>query len=294
MTDHEFGGEWTEKKLACLRKYLTKYRTIFARNERARHLRTWYVDAFAGTGSRTSYGTGASELPLFEDVYQDEGTRSYGQGSAIIALELESPFDKFLFIEKNKQHVAELRERIRRDFPKLLEHCQFEIGDANKVLQRWCARRDWRKERAVVFLDPYGMQVEWPTVELLAKTGAVDLWYLFPMVARLLKVDGKIDKRWEKRLTLLFGTPTWRAHFYQVRTDQGLFGNQEVTERDASDKNVQEFIQQRLKTCFEGVSEETLALKNSKGSTLFLLCFAAANKKGAPTALKIAKSILKG
>ncbi len=41
----------------------------------------------------------------------------------------------------------------------------------------------------MVFLDPYGMQVEWSTIEALAATKAIDLWYLFPLgvgVARLL------------------------------------------------------------------------------------------------------------
>jgi len=35
-----------------------------------------------------------------------------------------------------------------------------------------------------------------------------------------------------------------------------------------------------------------LVLKNSRSSPLYLLCFAAANKGGAPTALKIAQDIL--
>ena len=53
MVEHIFGGSWTEIKLARLAKYLTAYRTIFTGNEKARHFKTWYVDAFAGTGSRS-------------------------------------------------------------------------------------------------------------------------------------------------------------------------------------------------------------------------------------------------
>ena len=40
--------------------------------------------------------------------------------------------------------------------------------------------KDWSLHRAVLFLDPYGMQVEWATIEAVAKTKAIDLWLLFP------------------------------------------------------------------------------------------------------------------
>lgn len=41
----------------------------------------------------------------------------------------------------------------------------------------------WRsfRRRAVVFLDPFGMQVEWRTIERIGQTKAIDLWILFPL-----------------------------------------------------------------------------------------------------------------
>jgi hypothetical protein len=54
MAEHSFGGPWTERKLKCLRDYLSAYRTIFTGNPKARYFSTWYIDAFAGTGSRTT------------------------------------------------------------------------------------------------------------------------------------------------------------------------------------------------------------------------------------------------
>jgi three-Cys-motif partner protein len=54
MAEHLFGGDWTEVKLARLDKYLKAYRTIFTGNVKARYFKTWYVDAFAGTGSRSA------------------------------------------------------------------------------------------------------------------------------------------------------------------------------------------------------------------------------------------------
>ncbi len=69
LTIHQFGGDWTQEKLERLRKYLRAYMTIFTANEWARHYTTYYVDAFAGTGSRKSGETDpVSTLSLFEDL----------------------------------------------------------------------------------------------------------------------------------------------------------------------------------------------------------------------------------
>jgi three-Cys-motif partner protein len=150
------------------------------------------------------------------------------------------------------------------------------------------------KERAVVFLDPYGMQVEWSTIEVLGATKGVDLWYLFPLgagVARMLKRDGELDPSWEASLHSVFGTREWRTRFYETKETETLFGPLQTVERDAPAAKIQDFIQERLKTCFVGVAPG-LFLMNSKSSPLYSLCFAAANKKGAPTAIRIAKEIL--
>src|SRR5689334_8014635 len=172
MTDsgHAFGGQWTDDKLDCLRKYLVAYRTIFRGNPRAQYFTTWYVDAFAGTGERKHGKDEASE---------------YREGSAMIALKLPDPFHQYLFIEKSKDRIAELRGNVDFQAPDLAERCTFVAEDANAVITEWCNKRDWRKERAVVFLDPYGAQVRWDTLKALAATGGVDLWYLFPLSTTL-------------------------------------------------------------------------------------------------------------
>lgn len=292
MAGHTFGGNWTEEKLSCLEKYLAAYRSIFAGNEKARHFRTWYVDAFAGTGTRAERIQTADDLQLFDDVYAE--TNDYRDGSARKALSLASPFDRYLFVEQSRDRVSTLKATIDTDFADLASRSDLQQGDANAVLKQWCSRRDWKRERAVVFLDPYGMQVEWSTIEVLAATKAVDLWYLFPLgvgVARLLTKDGNINPAWQTRLQKLFGTADWRQRFYQVTRSQDLFGDREMVARDASEGNIAAFIHERLQTCFAVVADG-LVLRNSKASPLYLLCFAAANERGGRTALKIAQSIL--
>jgi three-Cys-motif partner protein len=204
MANQSFGGPWTERKLKCLRDYFNAYRTIFTGNPKARYFRTWYVDAFAGTGSRATAtdNTPAPLLDIYENKDANTEAQEYQDGSAKIALGLPSPFDNYLFIEKSRKRVSELQSVIRSDFSQLLDRCQFRTGDANAQMKEWCAGRDWSKERAVVFLDPYGMQVKCSTVETLAATKGVDLWYLFPGIARLLRRDGNIDEKWKARLDI--------------------------------------------------------------------------------------------
>ena len=280
-----------------MNKYLKAYQVIFTTNPKARHLKTWYVDAFAGTGSRSSTAPASvNETLPFDEIYKDEDTAKYRDGSAKIALSLPEPFNNYLFIDKSKARVNALRGTIERDFPALLPRCEFRQGEANEELQAWCKERNWQKERAVVFLDPYGMQVEWTTVEALARTKAIDLWYLFPMgvgVSRVLPYDGKIDESWQRRLDLLFGTTEWRTRFYETRRTPTLFEEEaETVHRTAEIKNIMAFIHERLATCFVKVAKGKI-LRNSRGNPMYLLCFAASNEQGAPTALRIAQNILK-
>jgi three-Cys-motif partner protein len=295
MTGHKFGGEWTQDKLSRLQQYLEQYRLIFTQNERAHYFRTWYVDAFAGTGSRVAGAPAEPELSLFQDVYGDKETAEYQDGSARIALSLAEPFHNYLFIDKSKKHIAELQQTISAGYARLLPRCTFQQGDANTLIKNWCRERDWTKERAVVFLDPYGMQVEWSTVEALAATKGVDLWYLFPLgvgAARLLKHSGEIEEGWKKRLDLLFGTRDWESKFYNTGVTTDLWGEEsETRERTADIAQIEAYIHERLGKTFVKVAKG-LVLKNSRSSPMYLLCFAAANEVGAPTAIRIAQYIL--
>jgi len=227
---------------------------------------------------------------LVDDLIDD--TSRYRDGSAKIALDLPSPFDHYLFIEESRKRAEELQNSVQTNFPVLADRVQIKIADANTALCEWCEQRDWFRERAVVFLDPYGMQVEWNTITALANTKGVDLWYLFPIATRLLTRDGDMDEKWAKRLDILFGTPDWRLRFYRAQESQTLFGLVESVERDVTEQNIPSFIEERLNSCFIAVAQSRI-LRNSKSSPLFALCFAASNETGAKTALKIAQYILK-
>ncbi len=291
MSQHVFGGEWTEQKLERVRKYLAAYTTIFSRNVGARFFTTHYVDAFAGTGYRADLNEGDDELLV--DIYDADRERLQ-KGSAVNALEVEPPFGHYLFIEKSPGRVAELEK-----LPHRFQNRRIEIrrAEANLALQEWCGKINWHENRAVVFLDPYGMQVDWATLQSIAGTRAIDVWILFPIgmaVNRLLVRDNPPPPEWAERLTRSWGTEDWRNEFYKKRRESGLFEQIESERRFGGIEQIGEFFLSRLRTIFAGVAPNPRLLLNSGGQPIYLLCFAAGNEKGAKTAVRIATDLLKG
>ncbi|MBO9363959.1 MAG: three-Cys-motif partner protein TcmP [Roseiflexus sp.] len=228
MADHCFGGNWTTDKLERVRKYLEAYMTIFSGNERARKLTPIYVDAFAGTGYRTPASQPPPDNPLFPELEEPE-TEAFLKGSARIALEVEPPFKRYLFIERDPERAKEL-EKLANEFRIKGHDIEVVETDANQYLIQWCHRNDWRYARAAVFLDPYGMQVSWDLIEALGQTQAVDLWLLFPLgmaVNRLLTRNQPPTGAWAHALTRMFGTNGWEKAFYAHHTQMTLFGKEE-------------------------------------------------------------------
>ena len=227
-------------------------------------------------------------------MLRDEEAQSFQKGSAQIALETDPPFNNYLFIEQNREYIKEL-ETLRERFPAITERVEIRQGDANSVLQDWCRSVDWQRNRAVVFLDPYGMEVEWTTIETVARTKAIDLWLLFPLgqaVNRVLTRNRPPEGAWADRLTRFFGTNEWKDAFYRHSTQMTLFGEEEHIRKDTDFEQIGRFFLSRLESVFARVADNPLYLYNRKNIPIYLLCFAAGNKRGAPTAVRIAKDIL--
>ncbi len=294
MTKHQFGGDWTAEKLNRVRKYLEAYTLIFTRNPQARSFTTIYVDAFAGTGHRVDSAGDTASGGLFDSV-ESADAEAYKKGSARIALEVEPGFNRYLFMEHGAGHVKELTALVKT-FSNKEGSVDIRRGDANDLLEQWCTETDWRRHRAVVFLDPYGMQVRWTLLETIARTQAIDLWLLFPLgmaVNRLLTKHGPPPPLWAERLTETFGTAEWEPAFYRKQNQLDLFDVGGSEEKSATFDSIAEFFVNRLKSIFTQVAEKPLRLHNSTYTPIYLLCFAAGNPKGASTAVRIANDLLK-
>ena len=288
-----FGGSWTEDKLERLRKYLKAYLTIFQRNVSAQFFTTVYVDAFAGTGyiGRRSSATAQS----FPELAETE-TQNFLKGSTRVALDIQPGFDQFLFIETGKSNVREL-EQMKAEYPEAKDKIRIERADANQFLKTWCATTDWTSTRAVLFLDPFGMEVEWSLLEAIAATGGIDVWLLFPFggISRHLTRSEPPPAQWADRLTRILGTDEWLREFYPATTELTLFGEVEQQTKDADFDRIAAYVVRRLRVLFPGVADNPLPLRNSRNTVLFLFCFATASRKetARAAALRIASNILK-
>lgn len=275
-TGQNFGGDWTEQKLTCVSDYLRAYTEILKDTE----YNYTYIDAFAGMGYR------------IQEDEDDPEIRRFIAGSARRALEVKQAFPNYTFIEANKYSFAELR-KLKNEYP--YRNIRFINDDANKSIKGICLETNWKKNRALVFLDPYGMNVEWTTIELISHTQAIDLWLLFPIgmgVNRSLNNDGNITSSNRKNLNQIFGTTGWYDEFYQPKPQLNLFkADKEFVKKDNIMPIIEQYYLKRLEGIFPHVAQNPLHLKNSKNAIMYLLCFAAANRN-APSALKIAEHIL--
>lgn len=204
-------------------------------------------------------------------------------------------FDHYYFIESNSKKVAELNDMIADEFPSYISRVTVLCGDANLELKKIINDIDWRYNRALMFLDPCATEVDWTTLELVAKTKAIDVWYLFPFSAlnRMLKRKGNINPAWEACIDRLLGDHSWRNELYQEDPQLNLFDDHDII-KNASTEHLQSYIIDRLKTIFPAVASNPRILKNEKKSPLFLFCFAVAsdNSKAQGLAMKIAGHIL--
>jgi three-Cys-motif partner protein len=290
---NRFGGDWTSLKLDVVQKYLKGYTTAL----KSTPFRKLYIDAFAGTGYRElngDGGVGTGQALLFPDLAAAE-PQALLDGSARLALKTDPPFDEYLFIDKSAARCEHL-ESLKAEFPTLAGRIIVRRNDANAEIRRLCAD-DWSGRRAVLFLDPYGMEVEWTTIEAVARTQAMDLWLLFPLgigVNRLLMKSGDIPASWRKRLNLLLGTEDWFEDLYRIEAEPDLFGNDSEKLVKVSTETIGRYFKSRLSTIFAGVAEKPAVLRNSTNNPLYLLCFAVGNTRGRHLALRIADHILLG
>jgi len=283
-----WGGSWTEKKLEAFEQYVNAYLTIM--NAQKKKYNGWpttiYFDGFAGSGKRTKENKESDDL--FSDYFAGNENKLY-KGSAERVLSLKQKFDYYFFIDNNKKSIAELEKRMRGK-KLVVDKCFFIWDDVNKRLAKLSNFLN-NKKAALVLLDPFGMQIDWASIEKL-KDNRVDLWILIPsgvIINRFLDKKGKL--KFSNKLQSYFGMSEDEIKniFYKIETQETLFGSIDVTIKiEDSINTIAEIYIQKLKKIFKFVSETPLKLLNTKNVPIYHFVFAA-NKE---TALKIAKDII--
>lgn len=271
---NQFGGSWTEAKMEIVVSYAKAYLTIMDKQSWAK---TMYFDGFAGSG-----------------IIETDESEDVKKGTALRILDIvePSPFDLYYFVELDEAHKAELEKRIQENY--FGRNAHVVNADCNDKLMRMAEFLKANKNfRALVFIDPYGMSVNWSSIEALKGLG-VDLWILVPTgigISRLLKNDGNISEAWLSKLEKFLGLDQEeiKVHFYKTKEQNTLFGIETIIEKEKNTVNkAGELYKQRLNTIFKFVSE-SFVMKNSTNSIMYHFMMATNN----PTALKIANEVIK-
>lgn len=283
-----FGGVHTGRKLDAVERYLEAYVTVMKKQRFTLN----YVDGFAGSGASQAQTNGVEESLLRDDLLE---ATVIIEGSPTRAFRVEPPFDRYIFVDANPQNIASL-EALKAKHP--TREILLRDGDANERLQSFAEFISKRaNERAVVFLDPFGLSVKWETVAKLASTEKVDLWYLVPVhgMSRQIKSDGTFLPS-AARIDELWGSDEWRNKAVrEAEPMEDLFGQIDKRyEKTARAEQFSDMFRDRLATAFKGgVSRRYLPLGKGRLHE-FSLMFACANPSppAAGAALRIANHVL--
>lgn len=272
-----FGGEWSVKKLDCVENYLRAYLKIFKEQGWAADL--YYIDAFSGDG-----------IQRFEEVrdknqysiaFGDESIGELVEGSSMRALKVSDEsersgvrgFKHFCFLELSGDKLDKLRSRIADSYPHLLARCQFIQGDVNDTLPELVRSIPWKKQRGVMFIDPWATQLSWSSVESL-RGARCDIWMLFPLgaITRMLPCEHLPPREFEGALTRIYGNEGWKGLYHCEKGVQlSLFGEEDPqVSRQRGTKELIEYTTERLRTvsqCVCGPAE----LRTSTNAPLFAL-----------------------
>lgn len=252
---------WSEKKLEYFKKYLEAYTKIFYNQSWARGIT--YIDLFAGPGI----------------CYSTKNKKSV-YGSPIIALNTKPPFSSYIFCDIDINNINNLK-KLAKDNKGV-----FVIkGDANEFVKELVTKL---KEDipAFVFLDPQALDLNYQTIELLAKNKKrVDFLINFPVGGPLFRSIGSkkcvkctTNTKCPKCIDLLFGNNDWRS----LAT---LYHRKQII--------LPEFLKQLLRLYMKplenlGFRWAVQHIRNSKGTLLYDLIFATRNLTG----MKIMRDVM--
>jgi three-Cys-motif partner protein len=271
---NQFGGSWTEAKMDIVVSYAKAYLKIMGKQSWAK---TLYFDGFAGSG-----------------IIEIDEKEEIKKGTALRILDIvePSPFDLYYFVELDESHKNQLEKRIQEDY--FGRNAHVVNADCNDKLVRMSEFLKSNKNyRALIFIDPYGMSLNWSSIQVLKELG-VDLWILVPTgigISRLLKNDGNISDAWLLKLEKFLGLTQEeiKNHFYKTTEKNTLFGLETVIEKEKNTVNkAGELYKRRLNSVFKFVSE-SFVMKNSTNSIMYHFMMATNN----PNALKIANEVIK-
>lgn len=260
-------GPWTEVKVEIVREYAAGFAKIISSVESFHPI---YIDGFSGGGLLLSEVTG--EIVA---------------GTPLRIVSLTPRFEEYHFVEKELSKIAALRTLVG-GYPGVTVHS----GDSNEILLRDILPKMTYKSfrKGLLFLDPYGLHIDWKIVQAAGSSKCVDLLLNFPIMdmnMNILKTDpASTAPEQVVRMSRFWGNNGWIKDCYEAQP--GLFGMFPPSKKAGNEPVVLAY-QRRLKedAGFSYISTP-LAMRNEKGAILYYLMGASQSK----VAVKVFNDVL--
>jgi three-Cys-motif partner protein len=240
-------GEWAETKYRLIENYASMFATVMKGkwDERV------YLDLFAGAGKARIKDRG-SVVPT----------------SAMLALKVREPFDRYVFCDLDRIKLAALEARARRETP--ARNLHFVLGDCNAQIPRILECLPQRGSSALCFcvVDPFAVgDLDFLTIEALAER-RVDFLVLIPSHFDAHRNLGVYLEPSHRSVERFLGDTDWRTAWHQAGA-RG-FGSFLVDRFGQSMK--------RLGYLYDGPGEE-VPIRN-RGTLYYYLAFFSRHKLG--------------
>jgi three-Cys-motif partner protein len=156
-------------------------------------------------------------------------------------------------------------------------------GDCNQLIVERVVPvvRAAYRARGFALLDPYTMNLDWATIEAIARTNAFEILVNLPTMAFnrgvLHNNIGTVAPKQVERLTRAWGSDEWLDDLYEER--QGLWESRRVKLGPTGAARLGRMFKERLAREFPFVSEP-LVVPNTAGTPIYCLIFAGPNETG--------------
>lgn len=254
---------WSTIKLDYLTRYLERF-IVAMRGKKWRAIH--YIDLFAGPGK--------NQINESDEIVI---------GSPLIALTQKRPFDRYFFSDIVVDNITALDQRCTASQQYKKVKCS--VGDANEQVNTIKARIDQIDRKFIsggnswsslniAFLDPFGLELKWSTVETLAQVKFMDLIIYYSQMGITREASKEIDKPVPTVIDEFFGGTEWRAIYCEYQKHDEMFYHRKLL--DLYKGKLEEFGY----VIREADTDEPLIRSAKRRAPLYRLLFASKHKLG--------------
>ncbi|MFA6597360.1 MAG: three-Cys-motif partner protein TcmP [Ignavibacteriaceae bacterium] len=195
-------GSWGESKY----QIIYDYNVLFSSGMRHNWDNRIYIDLYSGSGKA-----------------RVRSTKKILNSSALLALKVPDPYDKYIFCDIDEINIASLEARVQKDFP--TSNVRYIIGDCNKKIEPIINEipKYSSKNTVLTFclIDPFSLDIKFDTIRKLGESRLVDFLILFAF-----GMDGKRNinlylQENNSRIDNFLGLSDWRER-WKIQEKKGI------------------------------------------------------------------------